>query len=352
MKVDLVKKELKDFQEIINAKENNIYVAELVNELMTTETKYFDNDINMKTTLIDLISQYDEDYSLLKESINLTKLNYDEYINNPYTKNIKLNNIKYKNYMIKNDKYLPYELFISNDIEITNTTSFKEITNLGYFTKEFPYISLYKDNTIWMLITPNEINTMKESINEVNGTVITFGLGLGYFQYMISLKENVKKIYVIEKDKEIINLFKKYILPQFKYKDKIEIIEMDANKFISEEYSKYNANYYFIDLYHNPIDGLKFFINFKKLEKNIPNTKVLYWLNKSLLSYVRRCLISLLIEQYEELDPSNYLKAKTDSDKLINLIYENTLNISILTIIDLRNFLKDESINKLLKSLK
>ena len=68
MKVDLVKKELKDFQEIINTKENNIYVAELINELMTTETKYFDNDINMKTTLIDLISQYDEDYSLLKES--------------------------------------------------------------------------------------------------------------------------------------------------------------------------------------------------------------------------------------------------------------------------------------------
>ena len=65
MKVDLVKKELKDFQEIINTKENNIYVAELVNELMTTETKYFDNDINMKTTLINLISQYDENLIMM-----------------------------------------------------------------------------------------------------------------------------------------------------------------------------------------------------------------------------------------------------------------------------------------------
>ena len=60
-----------------------------------------------------------------------------------------------------------------------------------------------------MLITPNEIETMKKSISEATGNVLTYGLGLGYYAYMVSMKENVESVTIVEKDKEIIDLFKK-----------------------------------------------------------------------------------------------------------------------------------------------
>ena len=84
-----------------------------------------------------------------------------------------------------------------------------------------------------MLITPNEINTMQPVIDNVSGNVVTFGLGLGYFAYMCSIKNNVNGITIVEKDKNVIELFEKYILPQFEYKDKIKIVNSDAFDFAS-----------------------------------------------------------------------------------------------------------------------
>ena len=51
-----------------------------------------------------------------------------------------------------------------------------------------------------MSIIPNEIETMKEAIETVKGNVLVYGLGLGYFPYMISLKNDVNKITIIEKE--------------------------------------------------------------------------------------------------------------------------------------------------------
>ena len=84
----------------------------------------------------------------------------------------------------------------------------------------------------------------------------------------------------IEKDQNIIDLFTKYILPQYKYKNKIKIINEDALKY------KYNNeyDYVFVDIWHDPSDGVELYKQMKELEK--PNVKYSYWIERTIKNYL------------------------------------------------------------------
>ncbi len=350
MKINLNKIDIEKINELLNIKEDNIYISSLINELMTTETKYFDNDLDIKNKLIDLISPSDEDNSLINEHLVINKLDINKYMNNPYNKLINnISDIKYKDYEITYSKYKPYELFIDNEITILD--NYKEIVSLGYFTKPYKYLTLNKRNVPWMLITPNEINTMEDSINLVKGNIITFGLGLGYFQFMASLKKEVNKIYVIEKDSSIINLFNTYLLNKFKYKDKIEIIKSDAINFLDNELNKYQFDFAFIDLYHNANDGLDLYLKFKNKEKYFRSARFLYWLETSLISLVRRILLTFIVEQYEEYEESEYKINKTSVDRLLTKLFYKYQNTSLNSFNDVLKFISTTNILKILMDL-
>ena len=102
-----------------------------------------------------------------------------------------------------------------------------------------------------------DIETMEKVVKEIKGTVTVFGLGLGYLPFMISNKSEVSHIKVIENDKNIIKLFKDNLLDYFPNKNKIEIIEDDANNYLNKDLK---TDYAFVDLWHTPEDGLKWFI--------------------------------------------------------------------------------------------
>lgn len=200
-----------------------------------------------------------------------------------------------------------------------------------------------------MSITPHEIYTMKDDINKVSGNVLVLGLGLGYFLYMISLKEDVKKITVIEKDKNIINIFKSLLFSKFN-QEKIEIIEADAIDYLNENKKQYD--YVYCDLYHNQFDALPLYIKIKNVEKQYEKTTFLYWIETSIIALIRRCVLSLLEEQYDNLKEDNYLKSENDIDKLINALYFRTKNIQINNEIQLKEFLSKENILNLIKDIK
>ena len=113
-----------------------------------------------------------------------------------------------------------------------------------------------------MSLNPNEINTMEKDIKKATGKVLTFGLGLGYFQFMCSLKEDVKEITIIEKDPNIIALFKQFILPFFAHRNKIKIIQIDAFDFMENKFDN-SYDFVYVDIWHTPNDGLLPFIKFK-----------------------------------------------------------------------------------------
>lgn len=257
---------------------------QMVNELAYL-SKFSDSDaffiLFCEAVGLDIVNNEEDKYlamSYLKKGIK--KLDKSVYENNEYYKNIKVIEDKIGNWEFKYLKYKPYEAFIYDDLIIEN--EHKEIPSVGYFDEEFEYLAVLENGNEWMLITPNEINTMQPIIDDVSGEVVTFGLGLGYFAYMASLKENVNSVTVVERDKNVIELFNSYILPQFKYKDKIKIICEDAFDFAS---TMEGYDCAFVDLWHDVSDGVRLYLRMKQLEKK--NIKYYYWIEKSILSYLK-----------------------------------------------------------------
>jgi len=213
------------------------------------------------------------------------KLDTKLYLENPYYQNIRIPEVKSGDWKLKYEKYNPYEAFIYNDLIVD--PDFKEIPCVGFFNEEFRFPVVMEHDHEWMAIKPNEIETMQPAIDIVEGKVVTFGLGLGYFAYMASLKEKVQSITVVERDNEFIQLFKRYILPQFQHQEKMEIISFDAFEYAEKQMPDNHFDYAFVDLWHDTSDGLDLYLKMKKMEHFSDQTKFFYWIEESLLSGFR-----------------------------------------------------------------
>ncbi|MBQ8293320.1 MAG: hypothetical protein IJX78_05925 [Bacilli bacterium] len=212
----------------------------------------------------------------------IKELNPSSYTSNPYYQNISFKNKKLNNWELKNTSYEAYEAFVCGDFQYFDDG--RVIPQIGYFSKPFKYLAVYQNKHLWMSITPNEIETMKDPLLNAKGNVVTIGLGMGYFAYMASLKENVSKVTIVEIDPTVIKLFKEVILPNFKYQDKIEIIESDAFLFLDNLSNNYD--YLFIDIWHDVSDGKDLYLKFKEYEKKYPNITFDYWVEKTIKYYL------------------------------------------------------------------
>lgn len=249
----------------------------------------------------------------------LKSLDPTVYYNNPYYKNVKPKEKKKGNWTLKYLTFKPYELFVCDDLSIDQN---KEFPNIGYFKDEFKYLAVLEDNHEWMLITPNEIETMKEPINKAFGNVITFGLGLGYFAYMASLKDNVKSVTIIEKDPKVIELFKNEILPFFEYKHKIKIICADAFDIMKQGINTYD--YCFIDIWHDASDGVSLYAKFKKYERENQKVIIDYWVETTLISYIKWYAFSHFenLKKHHKLDNSVNIEDILDNKFINKLLLE------------------------------
>lgn len=207
-----------------------------------------------------------------------------DYENNPYLKNIKIPTKKLGKWEICYKTYVPYQAFVFDDPKITRDG--KIIPQIGFFEKEFSYPAVLESGTEWMLITPNEINTMRAPISGAHGKVLTYGLGLGYFAYMVSEKESVSSVTIVERDKNAISLFRDIILPQMPRKDKINIICDDAFYFAETRLADSDFNFVFADIWHDPSDGVPAYKRLKATEKYLPSADFSYWIEKTLKCYI------------------------------------------------------------------
>ncbi len=155
-----------------------------------------------------------------------------KYLDNPYLENIKFPDTATRHWKFTHYSYRPYEAFICNDIDIDK--NLREVPQIGFFRERFAYPAVEQDGREWMAVKPSEIETMRAPIEEATGRVVTFGLGLGYFAYMVSEKPDVTSLDIVERSEEAIALFERHILPQFPNKEKIRIIRSDAFWFLNE----------------------------------------------------------------------------------------------------------------------
>ena len=352
MNVKLSKKDLEKSYHLLDVKEINISIADLLFSTFE-ETEHFEWAGTREEYFKRMLSFWNipdspnEDKEIIEKYVKEAIFPLDplSFINNPYLQSVRPRPIKFKNYSLDYSEYKAYQPFPLDEIKV-DETDYKETSPIGFFESDFSYLSITKDNEMWMCITPNEMNTMEPHIKSAKGDVLVLGLGLGYYAYMISLKKEVRDITIIEIDDNVIQLFKDNLFDFFPHKEKIHIIKADAKDYIKNTSNKYDT--IFIDLWHNPVDGLPLYLYFKKLEYRFKNCKFQYWLEKSMIALYRRCLLTVYEESLQGYKDKDYLKAKTEIDKIINSIYFKTKNITINSYDDIHNLLSDASILRLL----
>ncbi|MCD8195235.1 MAG: hypothetical protein LUD22_02955 [Coprobacillus sp.] len=361
MKININKKDFEKFKELIDAKDINLSVADMLNEL-------YDNGFYIEEENIEKGKENDEVYEemmdyfqidledtenqILGEKFFKNPLNFldiTKYSENPYNKNINVEEVKQGSLELKYLSYNPYQLFSLNDINV-DPLKFEETSPIGYFDKEYRYLALLDKDVIWMSISPNEIETMSKMVEEGKGNVLVLGLGLGYLPYMLSLKEEVKSITIIENNRDVIKLFTENILPHFEFKNKIKILYKDAFIYLKEDANKEKFDYAFVDIWHNANEALPLYLRFLPYEAKYPNTKFEYWLGKSVIALVRRCLQTLLYEEIYHLG-MDYTKHENFEDILINKMHDKLRYVEINSYDDIHHILEDDNIVKLLKSL-
>lgn len=363
MKLTLSASHLADLEKLIATKDENILAASFLSSYLVNNPRLISvNDIlKMKRRGLEAekafvkalnlkLSEGDEKIANVIThhcSVRCLSKSRKDYESNSYYQKLLSQTIKNDNWLLTQSSYNAYEAFASQDIE-SGEPYYQEKTYLGYFTEPFSFPAISENQDVWMSITPHEMETMKTAIEQVRGKVAVMGLGLGYFPYMISMKKEVTEIVIVEKDEAIISLFKNHLLTLFPYKEKISVIHTDAFSYAKEELKSLKADFCFVDLWRNVDDGLPMFVTMKKLEKQAPKTKFIYWIETSLLAMIRRFFISLFQEALEGYSASDYLKATTFQDELFNELYAKIGNREFKDFASLLSLLSDQALNDLL----
>lgn len=240
---------------------------------------------------------------------NLILYKREMFLQNPYIKGINIPKIVGDNYILSKERILP-----SNCIEKYGETTF----NLNTFTfnhpfyycekyLHFPAIYQKKDGLCWMSVEPFEINSFEKIVQEAHGNVLLFGLGLGYLPYMLSQKDDVNKITVIDIDDEIIRIFQENILYQFENKDKIEIVKASAMDYLKS--CDLNAyDYINIDIWKSIHDMLPYYLQALSIARKYPFVQFSYWLESELKCELQRAIIRTAIQQPMNSDFDEFAK--------------------------------------------
>lgn len=342
---------------LLLTKEDNMLSAEIyIDYLSNNYCALIDegeSEKNIFNNFVDVLSLNlcDEgtNYLVRKNKIDVfKKLTVDDYVNDPYYQNVNSVSFSQGGIVLKKETYPAYLAFVYDDLIIDIDDGYREITLMGYFTKDFSYLSLSKDDIVWMSVIPHEINTMRRPISSAKGKVLVLGLGLGYYAYMIAKKENVETITIIENDIDVIEVFQKAIFPQFSksMQSKIAIVNDDAYAYLAKSNNIYDE--IFVDIYHNASDGIIHYFKIKSLLKNSKSQSHLsFWIETSLLALFRRQMLTLIEEQINGYDENDYKKERNINDKIINRLYWQTKNLEIMSKEQLKKFLSDENLKKL-----
>lgn len=241
-----------------------------------------------------------EDRRLIRDYLtpSVRLLDPTRYTENPYYKNIRIDNIKEGRWEYKLESYAPYRAVICDDMMLLD--DFREVPPLGFFPERFDFPAVLEDGNEWMTLTPVDLDTSDEAIDAAHGRVVTFGLGLGYYAYMCARKPEVESITVIERSPDVIRLFRKHILPQFEHSEKVRIIESDAFEYAEHKMPAERYDVAFVDTWRDASDGAPMRERMKPLEKLSPDTRFLYWIDNFLVSRLRSLRLEELLTSVDE----------------------------------------------------
>lgn len=229
----------------------------------------------------------------------LTKMETAPYCNDPFYRTVHLPEKARGEWQLTHQAYQPYEMFCYDDTQALPDG--REIPCIGYFTEAFRYPAVLQKGRLWMAITPNEVETMKEDIAAAHGNILVLGLGLGYYAFMTAQIEKVSRVTVVELDLDVIRLFEEELLPQFPNKEKIRVIHADAFQYVEKEAAKEKYDFVYADIWHDVLDGTPMYLRFRALEKHVPGAKWRHWVEKSMLIWLRGLILEEMDARQGEL---------------------------------------------------
>jgi 16S rRNA G966 N2-methylase RsmD len=225
------------------------------------------------------------------------------YTHNAYYQTIQWPTIQKGEWSFDWGVYPAYQLFLRGDVQVDDKNAYEEITPLGFSRQPFLYPCLLKQDSIWMSVTPFEIETMNDVVKLATGDVLTLGCGMGYVAFMMSQKQEVQSVTIIEKDAQVLMMFTQFILPQFPHRHKIKLIQDDAFTFLQTQTNLSIFNLVFVDIYQTVEDGLPIYLKLKKIEATSANgQRWHYWLEESMIAMVRRQLLEQNTQTIEAVD--------------------------------------------------
>lgn len=209
---------------------------------------------------------------------NIVELDKDVVMNNPYLKNIKISICQQGDVCLARRRFIPARTLIMYDEKLRNLDHFNQINSYCWCQHDVRFPALIDEVTgvCWMSVEPYEISTSNKFIESASGNVLLLGCGLGYFAYMLSLKNNVNKITIVDNNPNVIKLFQEKILCQFEQKDKIELVQSDALEYMYRT-NLSTFDFVNVDIWRDVQDMVLTYLPCLEIEKKYPNTSFYYW---------------------------------------------------------------------------
>lgn len=302
-------------------------VREYINELSDIEELILESTKGLNRGEIS-IGDAKKQISGLERNCIITKLPLRYMEENPYIKNLHIEDWFVGNiFLSKFCEYNEYKTY-AYEMRRRDPRSLTTIYNYCYFPKNVPVptIGTIIPETKWMGVEPAEISSFEPFIKEAHGKILLMGCGLGYVAYMLSLKDNVDEITIVELDKDIKTMFETYLKPQMN--SKISIIEGDALEFLDvEDISKYD--YCSVDIWHGAMEMFPIYTKCLLLEQKHKNTHFHYWLEEDLHSLLETVWIMILRKR------ANGNPINKDLEMFTTILDDN----NIKTVEDIKKFL-------------
>ena len=238
--------------------------------------------------LIELLKKYNVPSSSLKYDLKILT-------ENPYFRDIKLDSVatetvSYEKITIKK------RTLISMNFHRPLGKYLFHYHPIGYFDADVDMPTLVEGSKVWMSPAISELESMGDGIEKGHGKCMTMGLGIGVLPYHWLLKDEVESVTVVEFNKDVIDLFEKYIRPQFRTDKKLEIIHGSAFDYYSEEFLN-QFDYVYVDFWESSGDGLEAYT--KLMKKKIGSAHIDYWVEDSMLYDVKYIVAPYLYALYE-----------------------------------------------------
>lgn len=226
----------------------------------------------------------------------IIKLSKEEIMNNPYLRNIKVPNVSLNNFSLSNSRHIYAGTLAKYGYKKRNLTTMEQRNSYFICDNNLRFPGLVENNshTCWMSAEPFEFYSFESLIKEAHGNVLLIGCGIGYAAYMLSRKDDVKSVTIIDSSLDVLALFTNYLLPQFENPEKIRVINDDGIKFLKE--NNLNAfDYINVDIWYDVYDMIYPYLECLEIEIANPNVHFSYWLEEELKENIQRnilCAIS------------------------------------------------------------